>query len=480
MHVSRRQALSSLGSCLALGALAHPALAGASGLLSPRSPASPGAREAAGFLGAVRRGELERVRHMLAVEPGLARSVAEDGRSAFVLAHVHGHEQVAAALLAAGLELDIVEAVLAEDWERFEALAEARPALLGHAHPIGGTPLYAAALVGSRGCWRLRALGCESDARPAGGSGFTPARGALEAALPTWARIGLTDVCSNGGDVNAPQAGGSSVLHAAVARRDELLVRLAIRKGADVEATDAAGRTAADLAAELEWEAGVTLLAQHAQLPRDNRSSRFALDSNREPIVRPDLSDVQRELQSEVTGSSHFNLPRVRELVEADARLVFSISGDDELAIEACAHTSAGDIIRYHLDHGAPLSLPTAVSLGDLESISFWLERDPSLVHERGAHDFPLMWYAAHNGSLEVAELLVHHGVEVDQESMGSTALHICASRGRTEFASWLLERGANPEAVGYARDRAGETPMQVAAAGGESQLAEMLRYAEK
>jgi ankyrin repeat protein len=279
--------------------------------------------------------------------------------------------------------------------------------------------------------------------------------------------------------VNAAQPEGSSVLHAAVERRDELLVRLAVRKGADVTAVDAAGRTPRGLAAELGWSPGVALLDGHADLPRDDRSSRFALDANREPVRRADLSDVPQERQSAVTGNSHFNLPKVKELLGADPRLTFSISTDDELAIEACAHIGSRDIIRLHLDHGAPLSLPTAVSLGDLVSVAFWLEREPGLVHERGAHDFPVMWYALlGGGGVEMAELLVHFDVPVDQESMGTTTLHWCARRDDADLARWLLEHGADAEAHGLAWTREPETPLQVARREGSERVAGVLRAA--
>jgi len=467
MNLSRRQAVASLAPLLSLAAFAR---------LARGSPLRPTALDAAELLEAVRAGALERVRSLLAEDASLARARDEAGRSAYVLAYVHGHVGVAELLRGAGLELDIVEAVLAEDWKRLEALAGAEPELLHRAHPIGGTPLYAAALVGSNDGYRLRSLGCLSDAAPPGGSGFTPARGALESPHPSWALRGLTDLCGNGANVNARQRGGDSVLHAAVRRRDATLVRLAIRKGAEAAATDEEGRTAKALAEALGWAEGAKLLAEADRLPRDNRSSRFALDANREPVRRPELADVPQSLQNQATGASHGKLAKVRELVEADERLVFSISTDDELAIEACAHVQNPEIIRYHLDHGAPLSLPTAVALRDLNSVRAWLAHEPTLVHERGAHDFPVLWFAVGGGALEIAELLAEHDIPLDQESRGTTALHRCASEDDVELAQWLLENGADPEAVGYFWGPEGQTPLQVALAGGGARVAALLK----
>jgi ankyrin repeat protein len=475
VELSRRRALAALAALAASSLLARRPLAAGS-----RSSA-----DAQALLAAVVAGELARVQSLLAAQPELARATDAQGRSAFVLAHLHGHVEIAQALRACGLELDLVEAFVAEDWKRVEELAAAEPATLERAHAVGGTPLYAGALVGSLDMHRLRSLGCKPDLAPSGGSGYTPARGALESARPGWALIALCDLLGNGADPNAPQRAGSSILHGAVLRRDEALVRVALRKGAAPEARDDAGHTPRELALELGWSAGAQLLQEHARVPRDNRSSRFALDARREPVQRPGLSDVPQALQNRITGSSHGKLAAVRELVGSDQRLVFSVSTDDELAIEACAHTGARPIIRYHLELGAPLSLPTAVSLGDFESVRFWLARDPTLIHERGAHDFPLMWLALlgeerEGEAVAMAELLIQHGAAADQETMGTTALHLCAKHDVRDLAAYLLERGADPRARGSKFHKGGRTPLEMALEEGHTQLAEMLRNAQK
>ncbi len=470
MQLSRRQACSTLGALLALPAFLS---------LTRASAALTRVEDVAEFMHAVQAGKLERVRSLLAGNAALARATDGSKRSAFLIAHLYGHMEIAELLHKTGLELDLVEAVVAGDWDRFEALAEQSPAALNQLHPVGGTPLYAAALTGCGSNWRLRSVGCQPDAIPAGGSGYTAARGAMEATHANWARIAVTDLCSNGADINAVQRNRSSILHGAVQRQNEMLVRLAIRKGAQVEAVDAEGRTPLKLATALDWKEGEMLLRTHADLPRDNRSSRFALDANREPITRPDLSDVPQEMQSQITGSSHVRFARLKELVGTESRLVFSISSDDELAIEASAHIGSRDIIRYHLDHGAPLSLPTAVSLGDTESVKFWLERDPTLRNERGAHDFPVMAFAVlGGGSVPMAELLHSKGVPVDQESMGTTALHWCVKRGDHDLAKWLLEQGLDPELTGYAWNREGETPLVLAEAADDAKMTKLLKDA--
>lgn len=438
--------------------------------------ARPESADVAEFLAAVQRGDVAAVRAALERAAHLAAATDAQGRSAFVLAHLAGQPSVAQVLLDQGIELDVVEAVLARDWKRVESLAAAAPAAMNAAHPIGGTPLYAGALVGADELYRLRSLHCDPDARPAGGSGFTPARAAMDCADPVGAFLSATDLLGNRSDVNAPQAGGDSVLHGAVRSKDERLVRLVLRKDGDVQARDARGRTPRALAEELGWSAGATLLENHAAIQRDHRASRFAFDANREPVTVPDLSDVPIDLQSEVTGASHARLEVVRSRVSEDPRLVFSISTDGELAIEACGHTGNREIIRYHLDNGAPLSLPTAVSLGDADHVRFLLDHDPRLVYERGPHDFAPMWYPAiGGGSVELAELLLSRGAPVDQESLGTTGLHWAVRRNALDLVAFLLERGANIDAVGYKFDRAGQTPLELARAQGRDEIVRLL-----
>jgi ankyrin repeat protein len=325
----------------------------------------------------------------------------------------------------------------------------------------------------------LRSLGSGRDHAPTGGSGWTPARAAMNQRTIPGAVIAATDLLGNGSSPNAPQRGGDSVLHGAVRRRNERLVRLAVRKGADVHATDDAGRTALLLARELEWTEGVLLLEGEAKLPRDHRASRFLYDANREPVRRADLVDVPQAAQNQVTGNSHANLEKVRALVEKDRRLIFSISTDDELAIEASAHVGNSELMRFHLDRGAPFSLPTAVSMGDAAMTRFLLDQDPRLVHERGAHDFPVMHYAAlGDGGVEIAALLHERGAAIDQESMGQTALHWSVRGDLPDLTAWLIEKGADLEAKSYKWGRDGQTPLQIALERKEERQAKILRDA--
>jgi len=459
---------------LTLGAPLAARVQGAPGpsAFARRAPVA-GARD---FFRAVERGDAAAVERMLAERPELLGAGDDAGRSALAVALLAGHEPVARVLMEAGFEPDLVEAAMIPDWDLVQERCEAAPGLLDAYHPAGGTALWAAARTGRRQLWRLQSMGADPDGNPLGRRGTTPAGGALACPDAIGAMSATVSLLSNAASVHARQRGGNSLLHLAVRRGDDYLVRYVIRRGADVGARNDAGETALELAERLELEGVARTLRAHEEIPRDHVRLRYAYDAGGAPVELDDLWDVPRARQGEVTGASHNDLETVRGLLDEDPRLVFSFSSQDELAIEACGHTGNRDIMALHLDHGAPQSLATSISIGDLGRAAALLEEDPALVHERGPHDFAMMWYPAiGGGSVAAAELLLAHGAPVDQESQHTSGLHQAAMRGHADLARFLVERGANPGAAGHYFEAAGETPRQVALARGHEGLARML-----
>ncbi len=437
----------------------------------------PAIEGAQAFFEAVRRGDLEEVRRLLAERPELLGAGDEAGRSAVVCAFLAGRAEVAGLLLERGFEPDLVEAAMIPDWKRVEHLARARPELLDAAHPVGGTALYAAARMGREGLWRLQSLGANSDANPRGDAGVTPAYGALECPGAVDALFAAVDLLSNGAHANAAQRGGDSLLHAGARRGDPALVRYLLRRGADAAARDAQGRTPLEVARALGQAAAVGLLEHPEEVPRDDTSARWRYDASGGEVEWPDLSGVSLDTRHTVTVPSHFDLARVRAAVDPDPRLAFAKSSQDELGVEAASHTGRREIALYHLDHGVPMSLCTAISVGDLGRARALLAEDRRRVHERGPHDFALLWYVSiGGGSVEAAELLLEFGADLEQESRGSTVLHSAAERGQRDLAAFLLEAGADPSPVGYSEERVGETPLQIAQRSGHAALVALLK----
>jgi ankyrin repeat protein len=270
---------------------------------------------------------------------------------------------------------------------------------------------------------------------------------------------------ANGADPNLPQPGNSSPLHVAALRGSRDIVEFLIRKGAAVDALDGNGRTARALAESAGHLQVAALLERHREIPRDHSSSRAAYDASGGAYRAPDLSAYSSIKRERVVGASHGKLEVVRETVEQHPALAHSMATTTERAVEACAHTGRHDIVDYLLSKGAPCSLPTATMRNDVARVRALLKEDPLRVHERGAHDFALLWYTViGGGSTEIAELLLQHGAEVERQHwLGTTALHWAARDGNLDMATLFLEHGADVNRVGRKFDKKGETPLQLA-----------------
>lgn len=408
--------------------------------------------DTAAFLAAAREGRVEEVRRLLEATPALIGARDELGRSAFALAWLHGHAAVGEELRGRGYSPDLVERCLAGDIAAVvQEVGDDVARLAELPHPVGGNTLWAAARGGHRDVWRLQALGLDC-ARAANGGREGAVHAALAAHDPLAAWLTATDLLGNGASPHAAQ-GGEAPLAAARRRGDPRLVALLLRKGA----ADAA--------------------AAEASVARDHRTSRFAYDASGAPWKRPDLSDLAPALAQRIVGLSHADLAGVRGLVGDERRWSCAVSYQDELAVEACAHTGQREIVAFHLDRGAPLSLPTCFTAGDLARAKALLAEDPQRVHERGAHDFAVMWYPLIGGAGAAGlELLLAHGAPVDQESRGTTALHWAAAEGDRDAVALLLERGADVNAVGHQFARRAETPLAVAVRAEQEPAAALLR----
>lgn len=170
--------------------------------------------------------------------------------------------------------------------------------------------------------------------------------------------------------------------------------------------------------------------------------------------------------------SAHSNFARVKEMIEADPRLLNVSAPWEETPLQAASHMGNRQIAEWLLERGAPLDIHAAAMLGRTDDVLAFLADDPDLVRQRGVHGMPMLFFPSASGRREVAELLVERGAEINDGAGGNTALHAAAYFGHPEMAEWLLERGADTSATDYE----GKTPLQVAEEHGHTRVAELLR----
>lgn len=430
------------------------------------------------FLGAVCAGDLTAATTMLDQDHSLLAACDRSGRSAFALAYLHEHSEIGAMIRDRGYAPDLHESALALDWERFASLAETRRKAIDRAHPIGGSAMVAAALGGAGSeIWRVYAEAADPNARPAGRHSPSALRAAFKISDLRRAELTAAMLLANGADPNQPEPRGDSTLHVAAARGSLELVEMLVRKGAEVHRVDDEGLTPLRRAEAAGHEAVAALLRDHAMIPRDHDSSRRVYDVHGAPYVAPDLADLDLVRRSRFVGASHFDMDTVRRESKAEPRLVHAIATTTEGAVEACSHTGRQPIVEHLLELGAPYSIVTAASRGDVPRVRALLAEDPLRVHERGPHDFALLWYPViGDGSIALFEVLVNAGAEIErQHHLGTTALHHAAIGGTAEEIEWLIANGADVNRIG--RKFGGEplTPLDLARRRGRPEIEKLL-----
>jgi ankyrin repeat protein len=186
--------------------------------------------------------------------------------------------------------------------------------------------------------------------------------------------------------------------------------------------------------------------------------------------VRPMSADLEQSIVEECVGSAHGDLDKVRELVERHPGLVNARAAWNETPIEAAAQLGRRDIIEFLLEKGAPLDLFTACVLGRLDVVEAELAGDPGRARARGVHDLPVLYFAAIGGQLEVAELLLAAGADVNDAVPAAAPIHGAVMGRSAELVTWLLAHGADPSVP----DHQGRSARRLAEAMGDPDLARL------
>jgi uncharacterized protein len=180
---------------------------------------------------------------------------------------------------------------------------------------------------------------------------------------------------------------------------------------------------------------------------------------------------LTQEMIDDFVGVSHGDFEKVQDMLNQYPGLLNAVSSWKETPLGAAAHMARFDIAEYLLSAGAPLDICTAAMLGEREQVEAFLRADPFANDAKGAHDFPVMFYPAISGRIDIAELLLAYRASVSTGEGTSTPLHGAAMFGQKEMIIWLLNHSAPLYALNYDN----KTPLEVAMENGHEDIVSLL-----
>ena len=204
--------------------------------------------ERSALVAAVQADDAAAVAALVRERPALASARDDDGLPLVLLALFRRRRDVCDALLAAGPELGVLEAAALGRVDRLRALLAADPGALAVRTPEGFDPIGLAAFLGGAGAVQaLLDAGAEPDGDPGNPLRVRP----IHAAAAAGDRASLAALLEAGADPDARQQAGFTALHAAAHADDTELAELLLAHGADAslrtdDGLDAAGVAARD------------------------------------------------------------------------------------------------------------------------------------------------------------------------------------------------------------------------------------------
>jgi ankyrin repeat protein len=178
---------------------------------------------------------------------------------------------------------------------------------------------------------------------------------------------------------------------------------------------------------------------------------------------------MSNEEATEVLLESIEVQPEYTNLIAAVDRRQFQHKPDRRTTRRGLTYSNSKDVLGNALDYGYDRVIARAIASGKFQidsqnssakKILLWassngsetlakslLVGDPTLVDSRDFLNRTPLFLAAMEGSLEVIEVLLEAGADIDANRHDDNALCIAISRGRKEIVALLLDKGANVNA---------------------------------
>jgi uncharacterized protein len=238
----------------------------------------------------------------------------------------------------------------------------------------------------------------------------------------------------------------------------------------------------------------LSILQERAKTGESADAVRAYLDAGGTPMARVQIKDALNRHEVPLLHSMALtNAHPHRELAESVGLLMAAgadindkaadCEGDDRTALMCAAECSccstvsevllqAGADVSMHSSLNRMTALHIAAMARSAGCCELLLVRGSTLLESKDAHGWTALMYAGHRGCLNVAQLLLQHGAEINAVGIqGNNALMLAARASSIAVAQLLLDSGADLSA----RDCTGENVLFKAARAGNVPLMELL-----
>jgi ankyrin repeat protein len=252
-----------------------------------------------------------------------------------------------------------------------------------------------------------------------------------------------------GANPNTPQGDGTTALHWAVHWDDQELADLLIRSGAALNASNDLGVTPLWLACE---NGSPTMIER---LLKAGANANLTLSSGETPLMMAARSG---------------NVRGVKLLLSRGAQANAIDQAQGQTALMWATAERHSDVVQALLEAGADVHARSR-TWREVVLPAGGAGTSRRNLAERTEGGYTALLFAAQQGDIEIAKLLLAAGANVnDAAPAGTSALVVAAHSGHGPLAAYLLERGADPNAA-----EAGYTALHVAILHKDLQLVEAL-----
>jgi ankyrin repeat protein len=237
-------------------------------------------------------------------------------------------------------------------------------------------------------------------------------------------------------NVNAREADGTTALHLAVLRDDIDAVDLLLRGGADPKAADRYGVTPLTVAC-INGNAGII-----ERLVKAGADPDTALASGETALMTASRTGKVDAVKMLLAHGANVN---AAERVRGQTALMWAAASNNTDAISVLIDAGANVLARSHGPKTAPAPSKESEPDRPVDQNAAYAARS-----RRGRLDsFTPLLFAIRDGAIDAVRTLLDRGANVnDKVEDGTSGLVIATMNAHWELASYLLDRGADPNAA--------------------------------